>query len=445
MWTRSVTRSRSIGSMATLLAMSLLPVVGPALAAETGRTSAAPAAPQHPEPPKPPDGHSIPPVPEIPRPPKKVEKLMTGTQYYELKEGETHEGDLYFMSESVRIAGEQKGDLHVFGRAVNVPKEGKVTGDLNAWVQSATLEGTMGDTVRVFCGDLAVRGRVEGDLIAVCGQIVVDKDAVITGDADLKGASVEFRGKVNGSMKAVGGQVTLAGKVGGDAALKGDVVNLLPGAEVDGDLDYTSRDPLELDQEEIVKGAVSYNPEDDEPPVSTHGFLFWFFFMATGVLASLGTVAIFRRSAGVLTAAVRDDALRSAGIGFITFIVVPVASVISCILIITIPAAVLTLVAWCFLIYFSQVPVALWLGDWALARIGRPASSPFIAVLAGVPLLYVIFAVPFLGKLAIFATIFVGYGAIVTSLWAARQARRAGTLPPGSAPMPPSAPVPNAV
>jgi hypothetical protein len=194
-----------------------------------------------------------------------------------------------------------------------------------------------------------------------------------------------------------------------------------------------------------VKGEVTYNREAHKPPVSKGGFLKWFFCTMTALLAGLGSVAIFRRGASTVVASVREDALRSAGIGFITIIVVPVAAAISCILIITIPAAILVLLAWLLLVYLAQVPVALWLGDWVLGKIGRPAGSPFVALLTGVPLLYVIFAVPFLGKLAIFATLFVGYGAIVISLWTARQARRAGTLPPGTAPMSPSAPMSSAI
>jgi len=444
MITRSPERSRRIGWMAAILAIGLLSVFEVARAA-ADKPPAAPETPAHPAVPAPPDGHPVTSVPDVPHPPKKVEKLMTSTKFYELKTGESHTGDLYFMSESVRIEGTQEGDLNVFGREVEVGPGGKVTGDLNAWVQNAVLDGSMGDTVRIFCADLTVKGKVNGDLIAVCGQVTVEKGAEITGDADLKGADIDFRGKTDGSLSAVGGQVTLAGRVEGDAALKGDVVNLLPGAKVDGDLDYTSRDKIKLDEDEVVKGEVTYNKEASKPPVSKGGFLKWFFFTATALLAGLGTVALFRRGAPMVVAAVREDALRSAGIGFITIIVVPVAAAISCILIITIPAAILVLLAWGLLVYLAQVPVALWLGGWALDKIGRPAASPFVALLAGVPLLYIVFAVPFLGKLAIFATLFVGYGAIIISLWSARQARRAGTLPPGGAPMSPSAPVSSAV
>jgi cytoskeletal protein CcmA (bactofilin family) len=364
---------------------------------------------------------------------------MAGTPRYNLKAGETHKGDLYFMTESVKIAGEQQGDLHVFGREVEILDGGTVTGDINAWVQSADLAGTMGDTVRVCCADLTVSGRIDGDLIAVCGSVVVEKSAEITGDVDLKGADLEMHGKVDGDLDATGGQVALSGVVGGSATLKGDIVEVDPDARVAGDLNYTARDRLDTDTTKIVIGDVTYSPEEHRPAVSCGGFLTWFFFMATALLTGLGVLALFRRSAPAIVAAVRGDALRSAGIGFITIIVVPVAALLSCILIITIPAAILVILAWALLVYLSQVPVAVLLGDVALTRLGRRGHSPFAALLLGVPLLYLVFAIPFIGKLAIFATCFVGFGAIIISLWAARQARRQPVI---GGPEPPMAPPP---
>ncbi|HYV85490.1 MAG TPA: polymer-forming cytoskeletal protein, partial [Patescibacteria group bacterium] len=315
---------------------------------------------------------------------------------------------------------------------------GTVTGDINATVESADLSGKMGDTVRVFCKEVTVTGEIDGDLIAVCAKVLVDRDAHVTGDVDAKGANVEIRGVVDGSVDATGGAVTFSGKAGGDATLKADVVEIDPGATIEGSLEYASRDRLDIDTHKVVKGTVTYSPEKPKPAVSRWGITKWFFMMATTLLSGLGMLALFRQSAPAIVGIVRADGLKSAGIGFIAAIVVPVAAAISCILIITIPAAVLVLLAYALLIYLSQVPVAVLLGETILRRIGRSVSSPFLALTVGVPVLYVVFAIPVLGKIALFATLFTGFGAIVIGIWAARQARRSG--PAGAEP--PLAPMP---
>jgi cytoskeletal protein CcmA (bactofilin family) len=405
-----------------------------------GAPAATPASGKHPteehKPPTPPEppAPDIQIPPDVPRPPK-MPQPSVHTPRYNLAQGEVHTGDLYFMSDEVTISGKQDGDLMVFGRSLDV--SGTVTGDINAWVQSADLSGKMGDAVRVFCQDVHVKGYIDGDLIAVCAEIVVDKDAHITGDLSAKGASVDVQGRVDGDFDATAGEVSLSGKVGGDATLKGDVIEVDPAARIDGSLEYTSRSPVDVESGKTVGKEVIYTPGKKKAPVSKGGFVKWFVLMSTALLSGLGVLAIFRKSAPSIVGLVERDALRSAGIGFITAIVVPVAAVLSCIFIITIPAALLVMLAYFLLIYLAQVPVAIWLGDAILKRFGRVGASPFLMLLLGVPVLYVIFSVPFIGKVALFAVMFTGFGAIVIAAWAARQARRAGggATPAGEPPV----------
>jgi cytoskeletal protein CcmA (bactofilin family) len=393
-----------------------------------------PAAPEAPAPQVPTPPAAVPPMP--PRPGARAGHPSSSVKRYYLGPGDTHKGDLYFMSESVEIAGKQEGDLSLIASDLTI--SGTVTGDINATVESADLSGKMGDTVRVFCKELTVTGHIDGDLIAVCASVIVDRDARVTGDVDAKGANVEIRGVVDGDVDATGGSVTFSGQAGGNATLKADVVEIDPGAKIDGSLEYASRERLDIDTHKVVKGTVTYSPEKPKPAVSRWGFTKWFFLMATTLLAGLGMLALFRQSAPGIIALVRADGLKSAGIGFIAAIVVPVAAAISCILIITIPAAILVFLAYALLMYLSQVPVAVLLGEMILKRFGHAVSSPFLALVVGVPVLYIVFAIPVIGKIALFATLFTGFGAIVIGIWAARQARRAG--PAG--PEPPLAPMP---
>ena len=418
--------------VAGLLATGIFVAVPPAHAARRTEKPVPAEAPD-PAPPEPPtvpeaapgSPHAgIPPMP--PRLPRIVHPSSSTPRYF-LKEGETHKGDLYFFSESVRIAGTQEGDLNVFAREISVT--GTVTGDINAAVESAELGGTMGDAVRVTCNSVTVTGTINGDLIALCGTVLIEKEAHITGSVDAKGANVEVHGVIDGDLDATSGEIALSGKVGGDATLKADVINVDPGAHIAGDLEYTSRDRVDFNKDKVVHGEVSYTPEKKHPPVSRGGFLKWFFFTATALLAGLGALAIFRKSAPAIVAAVGGDALRSAGIGFITAIVVPVAAALSCILIITIPAVVLVFMAYFLLLYLAQAPVALWLGEQVLRRMNRATASPFVALAVGTPLLYAVFSIPYLGKLALFAVTFTGFGAIVITIWTARQARRGGGIP----------------
>lgn len=442
MWTAGRFIARGMGALVALALLFGTPgFSAEALAATTGhkapKTPAQPpAAPSVAEPSEPPE----PPDPDVPLPPRpKKSGGDKSNPRYILEEGSTNQGDLYLFKDAVVIRGKQDGDLIVFGRELEVAKGGTVTGDINAFTQSVDLNGKMGDSVRAMAQSVHLSGVIDGDLVAVGESIVVEKGSRITGDLDAKGARVQMEGTVDGDFTATGGEVHLLGKVGGSAELKGDVIEVDPRAKVDGGLTYTSRNQIDEDLKHVVEGPVVYTPGRSQPKVSSHGFIKWFFFTSTALLAGLVSLAMFRRSAPEVVAAVRSDGLRSAGVGFISAIVIPVALAIACILIITIPAVVLGYIAYFMLLYLAQVPVGVFVGEWLLQRLGKTAG-PFAAVALGIPVMYVVFAIPVLGKLALFMVVFTGFGAIVMTIWTARQARRAGVPPPtpatGAAPAP---------
>ena len=448
MWTAGRFIARGMGALVALaLLFGTEGPVGPALAQAAATEHKAPKTPA-PKPPaaptpsvsEPPAEPPEPPGTDIPLPPRpKKSGGDKSNPRYILEEGATNQGDLYLFKDAVIIRGKQDGDLIVFGRELEVTGTGNVTGDINAFTQSVDLSGKMGDSVRAMAQSVHLSGVINGDLVAVGESIVVEKGSRITGDLDAKGARVQMDGTVDGDFTATGGEVHLLGKVGGSAELKGDVIEVDPNAKVHGDLTYTSRNKIDDEGHKVVDGEVVYTPNRSKPKVSSHGFIKWFFFTATALLAGLVSLAMFRRSAPEVVAAVRGDGLRSAGVGFISAIVIPVALAIACILIITIPAVVLGYIAYFMLLYLAQVPVGVFVGEWLLQRLGKTAG-PFGAVALGIPVMYVVFAIPVLGKLALFMVVFTGFGAIVMTIWTARQARRAGVPPPtpatGAAPAP---------
>lgn len=357
---------------------------------------------------------------------------------YRLPKGETHKGDLYLYSGTVRIGGVQEGDVTAFTESLTVT--GEVTGDMYVMAQTITIDGKVGDSARYFGSDVKVNGTIEGDLIVFAGDVTVAPKARVTGDVSAFAGHVLIEGTVDGSLKATGGSVVVGGKIAGDARIKSDEVEIGPNARIGGDLSYTSRNQLDLEGKGIVAGDIDYKEckEKAERGVrSTVGkFVKWLWFTAAGLVAGLVALAIFRRSAPAILAALSGDTLRSAGFGFMAVIVVPVAAVISCILIITIPLAALVLLLYFVALYLAKVPVGVWLGQRILKALGRTEPSPYWSLTTGLLALYLVFPIPFLGTLTWFACLFLGLGAAVLGTRAYLQARRApGPMPPAPQPL----------
>jgi cytoskeletal protein CcmA (bactofilin family) len=350
---------------------------------------------------------------------------------YTIEEGATHKGDLYLLSGSVDILGTLDGELTVLVRRLDV--SGTVTGNVNAAAQHIVLSGTIQDSVHVAAESVRVSGTIDGDLMAGGASVIVEKGAVIAGNVYAAGARVEIGGIVEQDVDATGGEVVINGVIGGDASLEADIIEISPAARIEGDLDYTSRNRLQLEGLETIEGDIEYTHDEYEPPVTTSGLFSWFFWLLTALIIGLASIALLPRRMAAIVGKVGEDGLRSAGVGFITAIVVPVASCILCFLVITIPLVVIACIVFLILVYLARIPVAIWLGDLILRRVGRRSPSPYLALTVGIPVLYLLFAIPFLWGVAYLATIFIGLGAMVLCAWEVHQARsRPGDQSPAS-------------
>lgn len=363
-----------------------------------------------------------------------------GDASYELGEGETNEGTLLLFSERIRIDGRQEGDLWAFAQDLEI--NGVVDGSVNSWTQRARLNGEVTESSRLFAQTIRVTGTVHGDLHVFGQSIVIAPEARITGDLRAGGAEVTIEGTVEGDLEATGGMVTLNGTVGGDAELEAETIEVDPGAKIAGGLVYVTRNELDLDDEGIVTGTIEWDPSGDKVKADVDLSVSWIYRLLIALIVGLAAVAIFSKQTPAITARVGGDGLRSAGIGFLAFVVVPVAGALACILIVTIPLVFIAALVFALLVYLAKVPVAIWLGQLILTRLGRPQTSPYPGFVAGITALYLVYQIPFLGSLAWWASLFIGLGAIVLYISDQRQQRRS---PGGEAPIaPPAPPAPGA-
>ena len=128
-----------------------------------------------------------------------------------------------------------------------------------------------------------------------CGQTVrIAPEARITGNLVTKGAEVEIDGVVEGDVESIGGTVVLGGPIGGSAELEADMIEVNPGARIEGDLDYISRHILEL-EESIVGGAIDWSPSRRRVNSSVDLGGSWIVCLLIALIVGLAAVALFSR------------------------------------------------------------------------------------------------------------------------------------------------------
>lgn len=379
-----------------------------------------------------------------------IEFCSSKVRSYTVAAGETNREDIYgFFPDSVNITGTHQGDLIVCATSVNV--SGELTGDLFACAQTVTINGRVGDSIRVFGNTLTITGIIEGDLLVfaenltlapgsrITGDVVTfGKMAVINGtvDGDLKasGASAIVNGDIGGDLSGTMGQLSLSGTVGRDCRITCDTLKVDPKARIAGDLEYKAREPVDLEGKGIVGGSIQFDKKEkkaEEPERAFSWFTLWRFLAS--LVVGFVLIGIFRRMTPSIEASVEREIIPSLGVGFVMAVVLPVAALIVGLLVVTIPLAVIALIAWLIAVYVAKLPVALWLGRRILRALGSADPSPYLGLLIGLVLLFLLFAIPYLGPFLWILTVAVGLGALALGT---RGHLAAGPSAGGAAPPP---------
>jgi len=126
---------------------------------------------------------------------------------YFLKGAEKTTDDIYVIGQTATLAGTVMGDATAVSRSVF--SESTIAADALFIGENVQVEGPVGDDIRVVGGEILIDGLVGDDLIAIGRNIVIGP-----------------KGKVKGSLYAVGGTVTVKGVVEGNATVVSGVLAL---------------------------------------------------------------------------------------------------------------------------------------------------------------------------------------------------------------------------
>src|SRR6267378_1209866 len=204
---------------------------------------------------------------------------------------ETVNDDIYAGAGTINIEGTVNGNVIAGGGTITV--SGNITRDLIVGGGTINVTGHVGGSIIAAGGNLTLSGPVEHDIVVTGGMIdiasgaAIGRDLVVTGGTATVSAPVSA--PVTRRVQMSSGSVTLKNHVGGD--VRGRVDHLkLDGAQIGGNLDYTSNNAVELVNGARVAGTTTrHTPTDTNSP--SNGFLGWLRELI-GLLA-LGLLMIF--------------------------------------------------------------------------------------------------------------------------------------------------------
>lgn len=332
--------------------------------------------------------------------------------------GEVIDGDLYLAGNHITVDGTINGELWAAGGTITI--NGMINGSLVAIGQTVNINGEVAQTVRAASATVSVSGNIGGDLLAFAGEVSVASVAEIGGDLILGAGSAYINGLIKGYIKGGGGDVTLADGVGGEVEIRVDSLTVTSGANIQGDLTYTSENEADIQPGAQIGGTTAHRLPKLED-TAKFGFFSGVWGKVLGFLMILlvGVIIVLlapRRTA-LFADSIRKRPWLSLGWGALILFATPIAVIVACITIVGIPLGLIALALYAIAIYLSQIPVALFIGRWIIGRFrGVESRAILVGALAlGLAIISLLKLIPYFGFVIGLATVLFGLGTLVVS------------------------------
>jgi len=261
-------------------------------------------------------------------------------------------------------------------------------------------------------------GHIGGDLIVACKDVYISDTAVVDGDVIIASATANVDGYIGGRVRIYTGFADLNGTIAGNTEVTTDGgIRLGSDLHIMGDFFYEG--PMEIVVSgSAVDGEVTYRQvvkddidiDFDFPGVS---IVMHFIGFIMALVAGTIIVALTRDHARNTAEIIRRKPLKSLGIGFVTYICMPLVLLLLLVFILTIPLMFVVGLAYAIALYIAKFYFSIWLGNMILGRGGKMDVSPIPSMLLGLTIVYLVTAIPFIGTLVGIVIIFFGLGALL--------------------------------
>jgi len=349
--------------------------------------------------------------------------------------GQTVNSTVFAAGRTVDIAGNVNGD--VFCAGSNVTVSGRVRGDVICAAQNLDVTGQVSGDVRLAGQNVTLGSQVNGNATITAQNFTQASGSTVQGDITIGGQDAALHGKVGRDVAGGAGTLTITNAVGRNLQANVTNLHLGSGANITGNITYTSNNTLQKDNGAQVGGTVTRHAPSKQAGKShaAAAWLFWLYLYLACVVAAVVLVLLFPRVFGRTALAARMHFGTTLLAGLIASIVVPVILVILMFTVIGIPLAIVLGAAWLLVWLLSGAFAAYLVGQW----IFRGRVHPVLTMLVGAAILFLVDAIPFIGWAIWLVAGWVGVGMQLMLLKHTRGSLHEANQPPPEQDAKPSA------
>ncbi|MHB8086728.1 MAG: bactofilin family protein, partial [Anaerolineaceae bacterium] len=241
-------------------------------------------------------------------------------------------------------------------------------------IAAKTISGdqiVIANTYRLESGDELI-----GNLAVIGGTATLDEGSTMTGDVFLTGGTLTVSGTVNGDFIAIGGAVNIedTADINGNISLIGATIKKSPLAEINGEI--TEQSP------EFFDFNLS-DPKGIDFPFTAKTSLLTKMLQASLQALAMAALAVilgllFPQQIKRVAHTVSSEFWVTGGVGILSFVVVPVAMVLTFITVILIPITILGFMLVCLAILYGWIAIGYEIGQ-RIATLFKTTWHPSIS------------------------------------------------------------------
>lgn len=341
-------------------------------------------------------------------------------------ENEVHNQPVFLANQRTVMAG-RANDVFAFAQRASIT--GVVEDNAYYFAQSLDVDGAVLGDLYVFCQNLRITGDVGGDIYAWGGEVEIAPGAVVHGNLHSGAGLIEIAGRVEGVLRGGAGEVYIDGELLGGAEIGVGRLEIGPSAVLMGDFVYTAEnaatvaDGARIEGDLVFRENVTVTGDEPEHAEQKKGSAFsafkvgkWLLTYVASFLLGVILLAALGRHARKPSALLGAQPGLSLGVGFLVFVVTPIACLIACLILIGLMAGLTGIFLYAAAMIPAFLVTGLWLGDWLLARFGRANANPYGALALGLLGLALLGLIPYLGFLTDLVALIAGLGGIFLAL-----------------------------
>ncbi|MBD3402918.1 hypothetical protein GF420_08475 [candidate division GN15 bacterium] len=359
----------------------------------------------------------------------------------------TIDDDLWAFSEDFTLNGSVTGDVMSFAYEAEI--NGKINGSLQSFSRHFRMSGSIDGSARMFSQTITVSGYVGRSIVAGGEKFYLDRGAVIGRDVRIWGSDITIDGTIRNNADLEAERVEIKGTIEGNVTVTANRLIVMPPAVIQGDLTYITTDTSDVDIAPgvTVLGETTWRTpkvseeEDDSSPLTESllriasllaAFLFGIIVVrifrpyaeesfkqlrhrigvsiATGFLGVFALIfctlilfiAVISILAGIVLVGSGGLAIFGAPLLVVSILLVPITSFLS--------------VSGAVVFYSGKIIVAFVLGSLLVKPRDGIGALRASALLLGLAVLGLAFAIPYLGFLVYLGVSIVGAGAIILGI-----------------------------